>query len=74
MFSRSVIVDSRSVNDTPRVIRMLILSDAATSDDSRGVIYDSNIFKIQAAGVSRLNFSKDYNSLYKLFWQFAITE
>jgi hypothetical protein len=43
---------SRSVKDTSRVIRMTIISDSTTwsvtSDDSRGVIYNCNIFIIQA--------------------------
>jgi hypothetical protein len=60
MFSKSITDDSRSVNDTARGFRLTIVSDATTwsviyychSVDSRGVIYDSNIFKIQATGVS----------------------
>ncbi len=59
MFSKSITDDSRSVNDTARVVRMTIVSDATTwtftyyrhSDDSSGVIYDCNIFIIQATGV-----------------------
>jgi hypothetical protein len=43
---------SRSINDTSRVIRMMIAVDAIawilTSDDSRGVIYNCNINIIQA--------------------------
>ncbi len=39
---------SRSKSDTSRVIRMTIIGDATiwsiTSDNYRGVIYDSNIF------------------------------
>jgi hypothetical protein len=39
---------SRSVNDTSRVIRMMIVGDATTwsvnSDDTRGVIYNHKIF------------------------------
>jgi len=44
----------KSVNDTSRVIRMTIVGDATTwsitSDDYRGVIYNRNIFTIQATG------------------------
>ncbi len=43
---------SKSVNDTTRVVRMMIAGDAIpwglTSDDSRGVIYNCNINIIQA--------------------------
>jgi hypothetical protein len=54
MFSRSVII-SRSTNDTSIVFRMTIVSETTTwsitydcnSDDSRGVIYDHNVFIIQ---------------------------
>ncbi len=54
---------SRSVNDSTRVIRMMIISDASTwsvtydhhSDNSRGVIYDGNILIIQASGVNFIN-------------------
>ncbi len=57
MFSRSVIDDSRTVNDHSRVIRMTILSDPTTwsvtydhhSYNSRGVIYNRNIFIIQTS-------------------------
>ncbi len=39
---------SRNVNDTSRVNRMTIVGDATaysfTPDDSRGVIYDCNLF------------------------------
>jgi hypothetical protein len=56
MFPGIAIDDSRSVNDTSRVIRMTIVSDATTwsityehhSDNFRGVIYVCNIFVIQA--------------------------
>jgi hypothetical protein len=45
---------SRSINDTSRVIRMMIVGDATTwsvtSDNSRGVICDPNVFIIQATG------------------------
>ncbi len=45
---------SKKVTDTSRVTKMTIVGDAttcnATSDDSRGVIYDRNIFIIQATG------------------------
>ncbi len=45
MFSRSIIDDSRSVNDISRVVKMMNISDATTwsvkynchSDNSRGV-------------------------------------
>jgi hypothetical protein len=51
-----VFVFSRSLNDTSRVVRMTIVDDATTwsdiSDDSRGVIYDHNIFIIQATGLT----------------------
>ncbi len=52
MFSRSLIVDSGSINDTFRVIRMI--SDAtiwSVTNDSRVVIYNRNMFIIQAIGV-----------------------
>jgi hypothetical protein len=55
MFSRSIINDSRSVNDTSRVVRMKIVSDATTwsitydGHTSRGVVYVGNIFVIQAS-------------------------
>jgi hypothetical protein len=42
--SRSIIEDSRSINATSGVIRMTIVSDAPSCGDSRGVIYDCNIF------------------------------
>jgi hypothetical protein len=45
---------SKSINDTSRIIRMMIVGDATTwsvtSDDSRGVIYNCNIFIIEATG------------------------
>ncbi len=45
---------SRSIIDTSRVIRMMIVGDAATwsvtSDNSRGVIYNCNVFIIQTTG------------------------
>ncbi len=49
---------SRNVNDTPLVIRMPIVGETITwsitydhhSDNSSGVIYDRNIFIIQATG------------------------
>jgi hypothetical protein len=38
---------SRSINDTSRVVRMMIVGNdttwSVTSDDSRGVIYDPNL-------------------------------
>jgi hypothetical protein len=51
-----MIDNSNSVNDTFRVVRMMIVSDATTwsmindrhSDDSRGVIYNRNIFILQS--------------------------
>ncbi len=60
MFSRSVIDDSRTVNDNSRVIRMTTLSDPTTwsitydnhSYNSRGVINDCDIFIIQATDYS----------------------
>ncbi len=47
---------SQSLNDTSRVIRMTIVGDITTwsitydchSDNSRGVIYNNNIFIVQA--------------------------
>jgi hypothetical protein len=56
MFSRSLIDDRGGVNDTSRNVRMMITSDDTTwcvtydcrSGDSRGVIYDRNIFILQA--------------------------
>jgi len=53
MFSRSIIEDSRSINDTSRVISMMIVSDAtiwSVTNDSRVVIYNLNMFIIQAIG------------------------
>ncbi len=45
---------SKRMNDPSRVTKMTIVGDATTwnvtSDDSRGVIYDRNIFIIQASG------------------------
>jgi hypothetical protein len=54
MFSKSIIDDSGSINDTSRVVRMIIIRDTSTrsityyrhSDHSRGVIYDRNILII----------------------------
>ncbi len=56
--SRSVIDDSRSinynnimiVNDTSRVVRMIPQLGAPLSDDFRSVIYNRNMFIIQANG------------------------
>jgi hypothetical protein len=52
---------SRSLNDTFSVVRMTIVGDATTwsvilepsclNDDSRVVIYDRNMFMIQASGL-----------------------
>jgi hypothetical protein len=58
MFTGSITDDSGNVNDTSRVVRMMIISDAITwsipydchSDDFRGVIYDQDIFIIQVNG------------------------
>ncbi len=44
MFSRSIIDNSRSINDTSRVTRMTIVNDASSFDNSKGVIYDCSIF------------------------------
>jgi hypothetical protein len=49
---------SRSTNETSRDVRMTIIGDTTTwsityfshSGNSRGVIYDRNIFVIQATG------------------------
>jgi len=45
-----------SINDTARVVRMAVVGDATTwsitFDDSRGVIYDRNIFMIKVTDVS----------------------
>ncbi len=54
MFSKSIIDDPRSVTNTSRAIRMTVVSDTTTwsitynrrSDNSRGVIYNRNIFII----------------------------
>jgi hypothetical protein len=56
MFSRSMIDDSWSVDDNSRVFRMMFVSDATTwsityhhhSEDFKGVIYDCDIFMVQA--------------------------
>jgi hypothetical protein len=51
MLYRSVLDDSRSIDDTFRVIRMTIVSDAPKCGlilMTRGVIYERNIFIIQA--------------------------
>jgi hypothetical protein len=53
MFYRSIIDDSWSINDTSRVIRMTIVSDAPGCGvilTTPGVIYDRNIFIIHAKG------------------------
>ncbi len=45
---------SKGLNDTSRVVRMMIVGDATTwsvtSDDSGSAIYDCNISIIQATG------------------------
>jgi hypothetical protein len=45
-------MSSRSVNDSSRAVRMTIIGDAttwsATSGDSRGAIYNRNIFTLPA--------------------------
>jgi hypothetical protein len=45
-------MSSRSVNDSSRVVRITIIGDAttwsATSGDSRGAIYNRNIFILPA--------------------------
>jgi len=72
MFSRSIIDDSKSINDTSRVVRITIVSDATTwsvtydhhSDSSRGVIYDHNIFITHATSQAEFFSSLDY---YKNF-------
>ncbi len=53
MFSGSIIDNSWSINDTSRVIRIIIVSDAPScgvilTSIKVGVIYDHNIFLIQA--------------------------
>jgi hypothetical protein len=61
MFSRSIIDNSRSINDTTRVVRMMVVSETTSwsisykchSNDSIGFIYDHNIFIIQATGLLR---------------------
>jgi hypothetical protein len=46
--------NSRSLNDTSGIVRMMIVKYATTcsvtysSDDSRGVIYERKMFKLQA--------------------------
>ncbi len=50
---------SRSVNDTSRFIRVTIVG-AATTDNSRGVIYDCKIFMIEATG-----FENDFISSFQ---------
>jgi hypothetical protein len=46
---------SRSLNDTSRVIKMIIIDDAmtwsVTFEDSADVIYDRNMYIIQATDV-----------------------
>ncbi len=57
MFSGSIIDNSRRINDTSRVVRMMVVSDTTTwsttynhhFDNSRGVIKD--IFIIQTTGI-----------------------
>jgi hypothetical protein len=55
MFSRSIVDHSGSINDTPRVVIMMIVSDAqvvaSLSDNSTVVIYNHNMFIIQATDV-----------------------
>ncbi len=45
---------SMAINDTSRVVRIMLIGDATTwsvtSDNSRGVIYNCNVFIIQATG------------------------
>jgi hypothetical protein len=59
-FSRNVIDNFRSINETSRAVRVTIVSDATTwsvtyghhSDDSIGVIHYHNIFIKQATDVT----------------------
>ncbi len=56
MFSKSETDDTRSVNDTSRVVRITIVSDATNwsvnyDRHSTGVIYNYNIFIMQATGL-----------------------
>ncbi len=51
MLSRSIIEDSRSINDTSTVARKLSHKSqvgASLTDDSGVIIYDRNMFIIQA--------------------------
>jgi hypothetical protein len=55
MFSWSIIDGSRTIHDTSRVVRMMIVSDATTYYcHARGIIYDCNILIIQATDYIRL--------------------
>jgi hypothetical protein len=53
MFSMSLIDNTRSVNDTSRVVRMTLQLGASLTIVilvTRGVIYDRNIFMMQDTG------------------------
>ncbi len=61
----------RSINEISRAAIMTIIGDATTwsvtSDNSRGVIYDRNIVKIQATVTKEAKF-------YKIATRFRIVE
>jgi hypothetical protein len=46
MFSRSVIEDSRSINDTSSLLKVMPQFVASLTDNSTVVIYDYNMFII----------------------------
>ncbi len=50
MFAKSIIKDSRSINDPSRVVRKPQFG-ASLSDYSRVIIYHHNMFTIQATGL-----------------------
>ncbi len=53
MFSRSIIKDSRSKNDTQSCQKVMPQFGASLTDNSRVVIYNCNIFIIQASDETR---------------------
>jgi hypothetical protein len=55
MLSRSIIDNSKGINNTSRVVGMMIISDAPSCGAilmTRGVIYDRDIFIIEATVLS----------------------
>ncbi len=61
---------SRSLNDTSRVVKMMIVGDATTlenhSNDSRVVIYNRNVFIKEATGFFKI--------LLRKFWLAKVSE